>query len=97
VSISKAIHDLTERLTARHAVAEGGAEYRAGGRKAALPRGELERVIADMEKQMRTFAKDLEFEKAAALRDQILEMKTMLAEEMNLPGWKKAKILAGEE
>ncbi len=97
VSISKAIHDLTERLTASHGVAEGGAEYRAGGRKTALPRGEMERVIADMEKQMRAFAKDLEFEKAAALRDQMLELKTMLAEEMNVPGWKKAKILAGEE
>lgn len=96
VSITKAIHDLTERLTASHGVAEHGAEYKAGGQKSGLPKGEMERVINEMEKQMKQFAKDLEFEKAAALRDQIYELKMMMVEEMNVPGWKKAKIMAGE-
>lgn len=96
VSITKAIHDLTERLTASHGVAEQSGEYRTGGQKGGLPKGELERVINEMEKQMKQFAKDLEFEKAAALRDQIYELKMMMVEEMNVPGWKKAKIMAGE-
>ncbi|MHC1784165.1 MAG: excinuclease ABC subunit UvrB [Anaerolineaceae bacterium] len=97
VSISKAIHDLTERLTVAHGVAEAGGEYHTGGKKAFLPKDEMEHVIHDMEKQMKQFAKDLEFEKAAALRDQILDLRMMLADEMNVPGWKKAKIMAGEE
>ncbi|MBC7325160.1 MAG: UvrB/UvrC motif-containing protein, partial [Moorella sp. (in: Bacteria)] len=42
-------------------------------------------------------AKNLEFEKAAALRDQIFELRALLAEESNLPPWQKARLLAGEE
>jgi excinuclease ABC subunit B len=37
-----------------------------------------------MEKQMKQAAKDLEFEKAAALRDQIFELKAILVEERRL-------------
>jgi len=45
---------------------------------------------------MKQAAKDLEFEKAALLRDQIFEMRAMLVEQSDLPGWQKAKILSGE-
>jgi excinuclease ABC subunit B len=50
-----------------------------------------------MEKQMKEAAKNLEFEKAAMLRDQIYELRGILAEESNIPPWKRIKLLAGEE
>ncbi len=45
---------------------------------------------------MKAAAKDLEFERAAVLRDQVYQLRVILAEESDLPGWKKAQILAGE-
>jgi excinuclease ABC subunit B len=45
---------------------------------------------------MRAAAEGLEFEKAAALRDQIFEMREVLAEKEDLPPWKRARLLAGE-
>ncbi len=97
VSIVKAIHDLTERLGAAASVAEPRGAYTAGGRAAPpVPPNELKRIIHEMEAQMKQAAKNLEFEKAAVLRDQIYEMKALLAEETDMPPWKKAKLLAGE-
>ncbi|MGB9896806.1 excinuclease ABC subunit UvrB [Thermanaerothrix sp.] len=97
VSIVKAVHDLTERLSTT-AVAEGRAEYTAGraAHRAASAR-ELRHLITELEQQMKTAAKNLEFEKAAILRDQIFELRALLAEESNLPPWQKARLLAGEE
>jgi excinuclease ABC subunit B len=46
---------------------------------------------------MKDAAKNLEFEKAAILRDQVFELRSILAEESNLPPWKKIHLLAGEE
>ncbi len=46
---------------------------------------------------MRKAADALEFERAAALRDQIYELKLMLADESGQPAWKKAAIMSGEE
>jgi excinuclease ABC subunit B len=95
VSIHKAIHDLTEEMSAR-AVAEMRGEYRvkdAGG----LPRNELRRIISEMEKQMKEAAKNLEFERAAALRDEMYELKSLLAEDESLKPWERIKLLAGEE
>ncbi|CAA9584615.1 MAG: Excinuclease ABC subunit B [uncultured Thermomicrobiales bacterium] len=81
--IVKEIRDITERLKA---VAEEGAEYDAGGTGnggkpgviAEIPRHELARMVKDLEGQMKTAAKDLEFEKAALLRDQIVELRRIL-------------------
>jgi excinuclease ABC subunit B len=95
VSIIKAVHDITERLTASSGVAESRGEYRAG-KEASLPKDEIKRVITELENQMRAAAKELEFERAAALRDQILDLRAIMAEDPNLPPWKKAKLLAGE-
>jgi len=94
-SIIKAVHDLTERLGA-HAVGEDRAEYRAGDAKKAIPKKELQRIISELEEQMRAAAKNLEFERAAVLRDQIFEMRGVLAEESNLPPWERARLLAGD-
>jgi excinuclease ABC subunit B len=78
------------------AVAEPRGEYRVRG-TASLERSELQRVIAELEKQMKEAAKNLEFEKAAALRDEMYELRTILAEESNLKPWEKIHLLAGEE
>ncbi len=94
VSIVKAVRDLTDQMAA-HMVAEPQGEYRVKG-AAGLPKNEMQRVIGEMEKQMKEAAKNLEFEKAAVLRDQIYELRAILAEESNLPPWDKVRLLAGE-
>lgn len=101
VSVFKTVRDITERLTAGagvHAVAESGAAYSAD-RKASggMPKQEMQRLIGELEKQMKQAAKDLEFEKAAALRDQIFELKAILVEESNLSPLQKVRFLSGEE
>jgi len=93
-TILKAIKDITARLSPSY-VAEARAEYQAGAQGAGvLPKNELKRVIAEMEKQMKEAARNLEFERAAALRDQMYELKLMLAEESQVPEWQKARLLA---
>jgi excinuclease ABC subunit B len=95
VSIHKAVRDLTDQMAVR-SVAEPSGEYRARG-AGALPKSELQRVIAELEKQMKEAAKNLEFEKAAALRDQIYELRAILADEANVTPWERVRLLAGEE
>ncbi len=96
VGIIKAIHDITERLTLSTAVAEARGEYGTGSKQAALPHKEIQRVIDELENQMKAAAKELQFERAAALRDQIYELRGLLAEDANIPPWQKARLLAGE-
>jgi len=94
VSIVKAVRDLTDQVTA-HAVAEPQAEYRLKG-AAGLPKSEMERVISELEKQMKIAATNLEFEKAAVLRDQIYELRGILAEESKAPPWERIRYLVGD-
>jgi len=47
---------------------------------AGIPRDEALRLIKDLESQMRNAAKQLEFEKAAQLRDQIIEIRRSMIE-----------------
>ena len=96
-TIIKAVHDITERLTlAPSMAAEGRGEYRAGKRAPSIPESEIKRLITEMEQQMHQAAKDLEFEKAAVFRDQILDLRKLMAEESNLPPWQKARLMAGD-
>lgn len=95
VSIVKAVRDLTDQVTVQ-SVAKPRGQYRARG-AAGLPKNEMLRVIKEIEKQMKEAAQNLEFEKAAALRDQIFELRAIMAEESNLPPWEKIRLLAGEE
>ena len=94
VSIYKDIRDLTDRVKA-HAVAEEQAPYNVDG-ASMLPQDELKAILADMEEQMKTAAETLEFEKAAALRDQIFEIREILAEEGDYKPWERIRLLAGE-
>ncbi len=94
MSIIKEIRDLTDQITSR-AIAEEAGEYRAMTPET-LPKDELVRLINELEKQMHRSAEALEFEKAAALRDQIFELREVLAEKEDLPPWKRARILSGE-
>ncbi|MEO8393896.1 MAG: excinuclease ABC subunit UvrB [Chloroflexota bacterium] len=77
-SIVKSVRDLTDRVKAQisdeHMPATG--EISA----ASLPKDELHRMIKELEVEMKNAAKALEFEKAALLRDQVVELKQVLAE-----------------
>jgi excinuclease ABC subunit B len=95
VSIHKAIHDLTEEFSAK-AVSEMRGEYKTKS-VGDMPRNELQKIISEMEKQMKEAAKNLEFERAAALRDEMYELKTLLAEDEKLKPWERIKLLMGEE
>jgi excinuclease ABC subunit B len=93
ISITKAIHDLTEELTAK-SVGEAKGEYKINGD---IPRNELRQIVHEMEKQMKEAAKNLEFERAAALRDELYNLKNLLAEDESLKPWERIKLLTGEE
>ncbi len=71
--IKKAIKDITERVRVG-VVAEPKAGY------TAIPRSkeDIARLINELEKQMKKLAKNMEFEKAALLRDRIVELRREL-------------------
>ncbi len=80
MTIVKSIRDITQRMK----VAEEKAAYNISSGatispgELAIPRDEITRLIKDMEVQMKTAAKQLEFEKAALLRDQVIELRRTL-------------------
>jgi excinuclease ABC subunit B len=69
--IRKAIRDITERVKAA-AVAETRAAYTY---EAPAKREDIARLIKDLETQMKQAARALEFEKAALIRDRIIELR----------------------
>ncbi len=95
ISIHKEIHDLTEGMTAK-AVSEMRGEYKVKGMDG-MPRTELRKIVAEVEVHMREAAKNLEFERAAALRDELYELKTLLAEDESLKPWERIKLMTGNE
>jgi excinuclease ABC subunit B len=77
-SIVKQVRDLTDRV--RGQLAEEDIPADGTFSAATLPKDELHRMIKDLEAEMKAAAKALEFEKAAMLRDQVVELKQVLAE-----------------
>ncbi len=71
--IRKAIRDITERVKA---VAETRAPYMA----LSTAKEDITRLIKELESQMKKAAQNLEFEKAALLRDRIIELRKNLEE-----------------
>ncbi len=97
-SIIKAVHDLTQRVATEAKVAEPGPVYYTGGgetlpRLNTLPRGERLKLIKELEKQMQEAARQLAFEQAAVLRDQIMELRRSLHDDEDLPAWERIKML----
>ena len=87
-SIVKAVRDLTDRVrTEADITAEAGVPL------AQLPPREMRRIVRELEKQMKAAADDLEFEKAALLRDQILELRAALVEQeaADAPAWERER------
>ena len=102
-SIIKAVHALTDELTAQREMARGGeaalAESRGGYVTAAdLPKAELAKIISELEKQMKQAAQQLEFERAAVLRDQVMEMRQIMVLKeaggrSDIPEWERMRLL----
>src|SRR3989442_2846502 len=77
-TIVKAIRDIGMRLrdvAEVEGIAEKAKRPIAAGEK---PKDELTRLIKDLESQMKQAAKELEFERAAALRDEVVELRGLL-------------------
>jgi excinuclease ABC subunit B len=71
-SIIKQVRDLTDRVRAEAKTAADAGEALTPEQ---LPVDELKHLIKELEREMKQAAKALEFEKAAALRDQIIELR----------------------
>ncbi len=104
ISIHKTIRDITDSLSdesrdkARGLVSETKGKYKTGkGNMDGSARVEIERMVAEMQEQMKEAAKNLDFERAAALRDEIFELKGILADDDNLTPMQRIKLLTGEE
>ncbi len=72
-SIRKTIRDITERV---RSIAEPESGPLISGDD--LPKEDITRLIKDLESQMKSASKNLEFEKAALLRDQIIDLRKVL-------------------
>jgi excinuclease ABC subunit B len=88
-SIVKSIRDLTDRVKV---LAEAKPEYATDGQPAPrlvdpvqLPPEELQKLVKQVESEMKAAAKSLEFERAAALRDQLMELRTIEVERRTAP------------
>jgi excinuclease ABC subunit B len=74
--ITKAIRDITDQIKK---VAEEQARYDVK----AMPRDEMARLVKDLESQMKSAAKALEFERAAMLRDQVIDLRKAMLDDQS--------------
>ncbi|MBZ0303524.1 MAG: excinuclease ABC subunit UvrB [Anaerolineae bacterium] len=80
-SIVKQVRDLTDRVRSMvHDDQKAEAGIGAGMSLADMPKDEMHRLVRELEQEMKTAAQQLEFEKAAILRDQIMELRGALVE-----------------
>ncbi|MGD1993414.1 MAG: excinuclease ABC subunit UvrB [Anaerolineae bacterium] len=83
-SIVKQVRDLTDRVRK-----EAVPEPIEGLDPLQLPKDELDHLIRELQRQMKQAAEDLEFEKAAVLRDQIYDLRAAMEAQEDLPPWKR--------
>jgi excinuclease ABC subunit B len=96
-SIMKSIRALSDDFAEERelAVAEGKGKYTT---TADLPKAELAQMVKELEKQMKQAAQQLEFEKAALLRDQVVELRQIMAlkdagADSDMPAWERMRKL----
>ena len=82
--IVKDIQDITDRL--RAIKGEKQDEQVASAGLIGLPADELQHMIDELENEMKIAAQALEFEKAAALRDQVFDLRAVLLQEQGAEG-----------
>jgi excinuclease ABC subunit B len=91
-SITKSVRDLTDRV---RTMAEERAPYEVQEGEplplSALPPDEMVRLIKRLEKEMSAAADALEFEQAALLRDQIIELRRAKEAQDPRPVWEKLR------
>jgi excinuclease ABC subunit B len=88
--IIKSIRDLTDRVKI---IAETRPEYHEDGKNgnqlaldpSMLPPDKLDELVRQVEKEMKEAARSLEFERAALLRDQLMELRRVQVERKVLP------------
>ena len=73
-SIQKEVHDITESIKA---ISENRSRYNVVRKE--MSRADMFKVVKDLEVQMKDAAKALQFEKAAQFRDEIFELRRLLA------------------
>src|SRR5450631_1378982 len=79
--IKKEVKALSDRIKAMSGVDEKAVDGKtAAAVLATLPKDEALRLIKDLESQMRSAAKQLDVEKAAQLRDQVIEVRRSMVE-----------------
>ncbi len=90
-SIVKAVRDLTDRVRR-----EAAPDQEPDLSLTQLPKDELARMIRELKKQMEAAAENLEFEKAAMLRDQIYDLREVLSEmeAEEMPAWERERMRA---
>jgi excinuclease ABC subunit B len=77
-TVQKAVRDVIE-ITLPAEVAEERGAYRAGKPLDSMSNKELEKLISRLEQEMRQSARELAFEKAAGVRDLIMELRKELS------------------
>jgi excinuclease ABC subunit B len=70
--IRKAIRDINDRLKSTRDM------YIKNGDYSSIPKGEILKIIKDLESHMKLASRNLEFERAALLRDEIIDLRKML-------------------
>lgn len=97
-SIMKEVRDITQDLSEAYGQTALGEPKPVYATSAQLPKAELNKMVKDLEKQMKEAAQQLQFEKAAVLRDQIMELRqVMILKESGdgekMPEWERIRRL----
>lgn len=101
ISVHKSIRDITDTLSvaAREKVMSVGEEkgtYQVKKKSQKTNTAELQQIVAELEKQMKEASKNLEFEKAASIRDEMYEIMSIIADDEKLSPWERIKLLNRE-